>query len=254
MERKKSRLSFISLVLQIAVTAIYVFMVLHTAFALAPRGELSRIVLFLPLVIVLGSSLMLQFILRIKHKAYLQEDIMPLLSLFVSFLSVTMLPLYSESTGLWPLNPNAIAVATRFVLLTTDVLFVFSALQYYGINNSRMKLYLIISTGGAAFLALQIPLNTGSGNWEALYFSSIYDGYLVIMLIIVAAAAVLTYLGAVIKDRATHDVTKAAGSSLLVIAVLVTTGSTNTLVSLAFAIVFLIGIALIATSNNNNPW
>ena len=254
MERKKNRISFLALVMQLAVTALYIIMILHTAFALARKGDLSKLVLYIPLVVILGSSLMLQFILRIKHKAYLQEDIMPVLSLFVSFLSITMVPLYSESTGFWPLAPNAIAIITRFVLLTTDILFVFSALQYYGINNSRMRLYLAISIGGAAFLSLQLPLNTGAADWYSLYFSSLYDGYFVIMLILVAGAAIFTYLGSVIKDRATHDVSKATGSSLLVISVLVTTGSTNTLVSLAFAILFLIGIVLIATSNNNNPW
>lgn len=254
MERKKSRISLISLVLQLAVTVFYVIMMLHTAIALGRKGNLSRLVLYVPLLIVLGSSLMLQVILWVKHKSYLQEDIMPVLSLFVSFLSITMLPLYSESTGVWLLTPDQIAIITRFVLLTTDVLFVFSALQYYGINNSRMRLYLAVSIGGAAFLSLQLPLNTGSANWEALYFSSVYDGYFVVMLIIIAGASVFTYLSAVIKDRATHDVSKAAGSSLLIISILATTGSTNTLTSLAFAVVFLLGIVLIATSNSNNPW
>lgn len=254
MERKKSRINLVSLVLQLAVTVFYVIMMLHTAIALRHKDNFGDLGLYAPLFIVLGSSLMLQIILWVKHKSYLQEDIMPVLSLFVSFLSISMLPLYSESTGIWILSPNSIAIITRFVLLTTCVLFVFSALQYYGINNSRMRLYLVVSVGGSAFLSLQVHPSTGSGNWEALYLSSVYSGYFVMMLIIIASAAVFTYLSAVIKDRATHDASKAVGSSLLVISVLVTTGSTDMSVSLIFAVIFLVGIVLIAASNSNNPW
>ena len=256
MDTRKSRKGLWALVLQLLITVFYTAMVIHTATILhrPTAGFISEMINFLPMLIIHISSLILQFILRIKHKAYTQEDIMPVLFLFISTLSCTVIPFYSEITDIWFISPNIIAILMRFSLLSTAILFVFSAIQYYGINISRMKLYLAIAQGASAFISLQIPLDTGTGEWSRLYFSSIYDGYLVISLIIISLAAIITYAAAVIKDRATHNISRALGASLLIIGYLTAAGSSIISVELTAAFIYLTGIVLISVSTRNNPW
>ena len=103
-------------------------------------------------------------------------------------------------------------------MIAAAMVFVFTAVQYYGTNASRLKLYLMISIAASLFIAIAMPLNTGTMDLSSLsIFSSSYDALFMLTLICIYLISIATYLAAVIKDRSTHSISRATAFILMMI-------------------------------------
>ena len=224
-ERKKSGTA--ALVLQLLISLLYSAMLVHmTIILLSSRMHNWTITLiaYLPQLVIIIASVVLQFTLRIRHRSHTQEgSLLPLLFSFIALEATYIFPLYQEVTDITVLSPSAVIVIARFAMLGTAVIFVFASVQFYGVNNTRNRLYLTLSLLAAAFLSIAAPINTDSTG--TTLFASSNDTYIAIALIVMYIIAALTYIVAVVKDRATHTPGRAFSYILLMSGNLISLGT-----------------------------
>ena len=162
-----------------------------------------------------------------------------------------LVPLYTELTGITILAPNAVIIIERFAMLAAAVVFVFTAVQYYGTNASRLKLYLTLTIGAALYLALAAPLNTGTTDLATLtVFSSPYDALILASLICIYLVSISTYIAAVAKDRSTHSISRASAFILMMLGNFFSM-SNEVIPSVISAVIYVIGIILLTSSSKN---
>ena len=97
------------------------------------------------------------------------------------------------------------------------------------------------------FVSLALPINNAD---PLQIFSSSYDAIFLTMLMLVCIAAGLTYVAAVVKDRATHSVTRSAAFILLIIGNLISMG-TDIITGVISAVIYVAGIILLSISAKN---
>ena len=140
--KKKSRIA--ALILQMIISLLYGAMLVHTTVILMSgrrQGWFIALVSYLPQLVIIIASVVLQFILRIRHRSHTQEgSLLPLLFTFIALEATYILPLYQEVTGYTILAPTAVIVIARFAMLSTAVIFLFASVQFFGANNSRNRL------------------------------------------------------------------------------------------------------------------
>ena len=163
-ERKKSGTA--ALVLQMLISLVYGAMLIHMTIVLI-SGNFTNwpitLIVYLPQLVIIIASVVLQFILRIRHRAHTQEgSLLPLLFTFIALEATYIFPLYQEVTGVTLLSPIAVVMIARFAILGTSVIFVFAAIQFFGINNTRNRLYLTLSLLAAVFLSIAAPISTAN--------------------------------------------------------------------------------------------
>ncbi len=252
-KRKKRNFSF-AILLQLIISVLYGAMLIHMTVILTRQktpGWFIYVLVYFPQLVVIISSLVFLFILRLRHRTHsIDTTLLPLLFSFIALEATMILPLYSEVSGITIFAPNSIVIIERFAMLSAAVVFVFASIQYYGTNVSRLRLFLSISIAAACFIALAAPMNTGAGAGEFTAFSSSYDAYLMVMLICLYAASIITYTAAVIKDRATHSASRAFAFILLMIGNFLST-STVALPSVLSAVIYLAGIIMLTVSAKN---
>lgn len=252
--RKKKQFSF-AIMLQLLISIAYGAMLIHMMVVLvhekAPDWFIYTLI-YLPQLVIIISSLVFLFILRLRHRTHsIDSTLLPLLFSFIALEATMILPLYSEITGITILSPNGIVIVERFSMLAAAIVFVFASIQYYGTNATRLRLYLTISIAAALYLAIATPINTGYSDSAAFtIFSSIYDAYFTIALIGIYIASMLTYIAAVVKDRATHSVMRASAFIFLMIGNLLST-STEVMPSVISVVIYLAGITMLTLSAKN---
>ena len=247
-ERKKSGTA--ALVLQLLISLLYSAMLVHmTIILLSSRMHNWTITLiaYLPQLVIIIASVVLQFTLRIRHRSHTQEgSLLPLLFSFIALEATYIFPLYQEVTDITVLSPSAVIVIARFAMLGTAVIFVFASVQFYGVNNTRNRLYLTLSLLAALFLSIAAPMNTN--NAGTMLFSSQNDAYLSAVLVLISVPANFTYIAAVVKDRATHTPGRAISYILLIIGNYLSLGTDFLSGSIAM-ILYVTGVVTLSVSS-----
>ena len=254
-ERRKKKQFSGALVLQFLISIVYTAMLIHvTAVLIQSRTEgwLIYILIYLPQLVIIVSSLVFLFILRLRHRTHsVDSTLLPLLFTFIAIEATMIIPLYTELTGITILAPNAVIIIERFAMLAAAIVFVFTAVQYYGTNASRLKLYLTISIGAALYLAFSAPLNTGTTDLATMtIFSSSYDALILAALVCIYLVSIITYIAAVVKDRSTHSISRASAFVLMMVGNFFSM-SNEVVPSVISAIVYVIGIVLLTLSTKN---
>ena len=246
--KKKSRIA--ALILQMIISLLYGAMLVHTTVILMSgrrQGWFIALVSYLPQLVIIIASVVLQFILRIRHRSHTQEgSLLPLLFTFIALEATYILPLYQEVTGYTILAPTAVIVIARFAMLSTAVIFLFASMQFFGANNSRNRLYLTLSLFASLFISLAAPVSTDS--YGTTLFTSSYDAYLYTAIALIYVATAFTYIAAVVKDRATHTPGRAASYILLMIGNFISLG-TGFISAGVSMVLYIIGVAMLSVSS-----
>ncbi len=246
--KKKSRIA--ALILQMIISLLYGAMLVHTTVILMSgrrQGWFIALVSYLPQLVIIIASVVLQFILRIRHRSHTQEgSLLPLLFTFIALEATYILPLYQEVTGYTILAPTAVIVIARFAMLSTAVIFLFASMQFFGANNSRNRLYLTLSLFASLFISLAAPVSTDS--YGTTLFTSSYDAYLYTAIALIYAATAFTYIAAVVKDRATHTPGRAVSYILLMIGNFISLG-TGFISAGVSMVLYIIGVAMLSVSS-----
>ena len=246
--KKKSRIA--ALILQMIISLLYGAMLVHTTVILMSgrrQGWFIALVSYLPQLVIIIASVVLQFILRIRHRSHTQEgSLLPLLFTFIAREATYILPLYQEVTGYTILAPTAVIVIARFAMLSTAVIFLFASMQFFGANNSRNRLYLTLSLFASLFISLAAPVSTDS--YGTTLFTSSYDAYLYTAIALIYAATAFTYIAAVVKDRATHTPGRAVSYILLMIGNFISLG-TGFISAGVSMVLYIIGVAMLSVSS-----
>ena len=237
--------------MQTIISIAYTAMLIHMTILLVNNrvsGWFSLLVAYLPQLVIIISSMGLQFALRIRHRAHTQDgNLLPLLFTFIALEASMILPIYFNVSGVSILPPNGIIYLSRFSLLASAVLFTFSAVQFFGTNLSKMWLYLVSALGASLFISIAIPLNTSPGG---SIFSSSYDAMFLVLLSLVYATAIATYIAAVAKDRATHSLTRSAAFIFLIIGNYLSIG-TDIITGTLSILIYIAGIIMLSISAKN---
>lgn len=250
-KRAGNKKGTLALTMQTVISIAYAVMLVHMTILLVrsrSTGWISTIVAYFPQLVIIISSMALQFVLRIRHRAHTQDgSLLPLLFTFIALESSMILPIYFNVSGIAILPPNGVVYLSRFSLLSAAVLFTFSAVQFFGTNLSKMWLYLVSALGAAFFISIATPLNTAP---ETSIFSSSYDAYFLILITMIYIAAAITYIAAVAKDRATHSVTRSTAFIFLIIGNYLSIG-TDIITGILSAIIYVVGIIMLSISAKN---
>lgn len=212
----------LALIVQLLISILYSAMLVHMTVVLLQRrisGWFVYLMIYLPQLAIIIASIVFLFIMRLRHRTHsIDSTLLSLLFSFIAIESTMIMPLYTDITGITILSPNAVVIIERFAMIAAAMVFVFTAVQYYGTNASRLKLYLMISIAASLFIAIAMPLNTGTMDLSSLsIFSSSYDALFMLTLICIYLISIATYLAAVIKDRSTHSISRATAFILMMI-------------------------------------
>ena len=212
----------LALIVQLLISILYSAMLVHMTVVLLQRrisGWFVYLMIYLPQLAIIIASIVFLFIMRLRHRTHsIDSTLLSLLFSFIAIESTMIMPLYTDITGITILSPNAVVIIERFAMIAAAMVFVFTAVQYYGTNASRLKLYLMISIAASLFIAIAMPLNTGTMDLSSLsIFSSSYDALFMLTLIYIYLISIATYLAAVIKDRSTHSISRATAFILMMI-------------------------------------
>ena len=253
-KRKKKQFSF-ALILQLFISILYSAILVHMTIVLLQQrsqGWFMYLMIYLPQLAIIVSSLIFLFILRLRHRTHsIDSTLLPMLFTFIALESTMIIPLYTQVTGITLLAPNAVVIIERFAMISAAMVFVFTAVQYFGTNASRLKLYLYLTIMAALFLAVAMPLNTGTTDLATLtVFSSSYDALLLAALICIYLVSICTYIAAVAKDRSTHSISRAAAFILMMIGNFFSM-SNVALPSIIAGILYIAGIVMLTVSSKN---
>ena len=244
-KKARNRKGSIALMMQTIISIVYAALLVHMTVLLVrsrTQGWFSTIIAYFPQLVIIISSMSLQFVLRIRHRAHTQDgSLLPLLFTFIALESSMILPIYYDVSGISILPPSTIIFLSRFSLLSAAILFTFSAVQFFGTNLSKMWLYLISAIGASLFISIAIPLNTTS---SSMIFSSSYDAYFLVLI------TLITYIAAVAKDRATHSVTRSAAFIFLIIGNYLSIG-TDIVTGVLSVVIYVAGIIMLSISAKN---
>ena len=148
MNQRKATLSLL-LLLQILITVVYGAMLVHMTqllFEAHPDSFIDEAISYLPQFVILVSSLIPQIVLRAKRKLHSQDgEVFPLLFTMIALQVTLVIPMFTEVTGIFILDRSILVTVGRFSLLGTAVLFLISALRYYGFNSSKISFYIFVA-------------------------------------------------------------------------------------------------------------
>lgn len=250
-KKARNRKGSIALMMQTIISIVYAALLVHMTVLLVrsrTQGWFSTIIAYFPQLVIIISSMSLQFVLRIRHRAHTQDgSLLPLLFTFIALESSMILPIYYDVSGISILPPSTIIFLSRFSLLSAAILFTFSAVQFFGTNLSKMWLYLISAIGASLFISIAIPLNITS---SSMIFTSSYDAYFLVLITLIYIAAAATYIAAVAKDRATHSVTRSAAFIFLIIGNYLSIG-TDIVTGVLSVVIYVAGIIMLSISAKN---
>ena len=250
-KKARNRKGSMALMMQTIISIVYAALLVHMTVLLVrsrTQGWFSTIIAYFPQLVIIISSMALQFVLRIRHRAHTQDgSLLPLLFTFIALESSMILPIYYDVSGISILPPSTIIFLSRFSLLSAAILFTFSAVQFFGTNLSKMWLYLISAIGASLFISIAIPLNTTS---SSMIFTSSYDAYFLVLITLIYIAAAATYIAAVAKDRATHSVTRSAAFIFLIIGNYLSIG-TDIVTGVLSVVIYVAGIIMLSISAKN---
>ncbi len=252
MEKKERRTQSLALLYLTVILLAYSAMLIHMAVILIrsrDEGWVDTIISFIPQLVMIVSSLMLQFFLRINHRTHSQEGaLLPLLFSFIALESTMILPTYFDLISFYFIPSEILIYLSRFSVLGTAVVFLFASLQYYGTNLSRSWAYLGLSLAAVVYIIFAVPLDSNS---EAIFTGSAYGRIVVLFCLILNITAAITYAAAVVRDRATHSVMRSVAFILLIIGNIISFETTIAW-SIVSVVSYLSGIIILGITAKNS--
>lgn len=159
--------------------------------------------IFPEMVIVLG-TLVPSLVLRLKHRSQAPEgSLLPLFLLFLSLQATNMVPTIGWAVGINYFSVSWLTRIERFIMLSTYVILLYASIQNMkNVNTTKQGAYVGLSLAACFVIASIIPSSSVQGAWSR------HDAVFWMMVFLVAAAAVLTYLMAFVNDKESYHLNR----------------------------------------------
>ena len=168
---------------------------------MAGNGQnLAKIQNILPQNAIIIGTLAPALILRIKHRSQVPEGyLLPLFLLLLSLQTTRMMPEIFQYTNISLISQPRLEAAEHFFFMASYVILLFAATQNMkNINTSKTGGYVVISLISVLIIACVIPSNSNPD------IKNVHDSVFNMLVFLILAAAVLTYLVSFIADKETY--------------------------------------------------
>ncbi len=243
-----------ALAFQMIISLFYTAILIHMTYILISRrseGWSNAVMIYLPQLLILISSMALQFFLKINHRTHSQEGVLPILFSFIALEATMILQDYMAIIDMYAVPTEVLVYASRFSVLGTAIIFLFSSIQFYGTNLSRSWLYLGFALASVAYITFALPISAPTGSDIKIFTSSANGDIVMLCYFIINIAAIATYAVAVVKDRATHSPLRSLGYTLLIIGNIMSLGYTP-IPSITSVVVYIGGIIILGKTAKNS--
>lgn len=224
MQNQNRKNLLIQLFLQTVVLSLYGFafvnILLFELHSEGFDGAKEVAVKYLPFLVILISSLFPEFALLLKHKLHSQDgEIIPFLFTITSLQASLIAQDAFSALGFYFDYPLALLILQRFSLIATAAVFLLSSLRYYGFSSSHMGLYNFVFIAFSFSLSIIIPVS--SYKTQMTITSSLYEVYLLLVVLLVYAASVTTLVIIEFKDKTILNIKRSIALISLVIGIYV---------------------------------
>lgn len=197
---KTSKLLSSIQVLVSSVLALFIAGGLYLAYKAGSGNILSYIQNIFPEIAIIFGTLTPALILRIKHRSQVPEGyLLPLFLLLLSLQTTRMMPQIFQYTNISLISLPRLEAGEHFFFMASYVVLLFAATQNMkNINTSKTGGYVVISLISVLIIACIIPSNSNPD------IKNVHDSVFNMLVFLILAAAVLTYLVSFIADKETY--------------------------------------------------
>ena len=197
---KTSKLLSSIQVLVSSVLALFIAGGLYLAYKAGSGNILSYIQNIFPDIAIIFGTLTPALILRIKHRSQVPEGyLLPLFLLLLSLQTTRMMPEIFQYTNISLISLPRLEAGEHFFFMASYVVLLFAATQNMkNINTSKTGGYVVISLISVLIIACIIPSNSNPD------IKNVHDSVFNMLVFLILAAAVLTYLVSFIADKETY--------------------------------------------------
>ena len=197
---KTSKLLSSIQVLISSVLALFIAGGLYLAYKAGSGNILSYIQNIFPEIAIIFGTLTPALILRIKHRSQVPEGyLLPLFLLLLSLQTTRMMPEIFQYTNISLISLPRLEAGEHFFFMASYVVLLFAATQNMkNINTSKTGGYVVISLISVLIIACIIPSNSNPD------IKNVHDSVFNMLVFLILAAAVLTYLVSFIADKETY--------------------------------------------------
>lgn len=197
---KTSKLLSSIQVLVSSVLALFIAGGLYLAYKAGSGNILSYIQNIFPEIAIIFGTLTPALILRIKHRSQVPEGyLLPLFLLLLSLQTTRMMPQIFQYTNISLISLPRLEAGEHFFFMASYVVLLFAATQNMkNINTSKTGGYVVISLISVLIIACIIPSNSNPD------ITNVHDSVFNMLVFLILAAAVLTYLVSFIADKETY--------------------------------------------------
>lgn len=197
---KTSKLLSSIQVLVSSVLALFIAGGLYLAYRAGSGNILSYIQNIFPEIAIIFGTLTPALILRIKHRSQVPEGyLLPLFLLLLSLQTTRMMPEIFQYTNISLISLPRLEAGEHFFFMASYVVLLFAATQNMkNINTSKTGGYVVISLISVLIIACIIPSNSNPD------IKNVHDSVFNMLVFLILAAAVLTYLVSFIADKETY--------------------------------------------------
>lgn len=197
---KTSKLLSSIQVLVSSVLALFIAGGLYLAYKAGSGNILSYIQNIFPEIAIIFGTLTPALILRIKHRSQVPEGyLLPLFLLLLSLQTTRMMPEIFQYTNISLISLPRLEAGEHFFFMASYVVLLFAATQNMkNINTSKTGGYVVISLISVLIIACIIPSNSNPD------IKNVHDSVFNMLVFLILAAAVLTYLVSFIADKETY--------------------------------------------------
>ena len=230
-------------VLVSSVLALFIAGGLYLAYRAGSGNILSYIQNIFPEIAIIFGTLTPALILRIKHRSQVPEGyLLPLFLLLLSLQTTRIMPEIFQYTNISLISLPRLEAGEHFFFMASYVVLLFAATQNMkNINTSKTGGYVVISLISVLIIASIIPSNSNPD------IKNVHDSVFNMLVFLILAAAVLTYLVSFIADKETYHLKRfltflflSAGDYLIM------TFDGDTAVSLTGTLFFLTGAVMLS--------
>lgn len=197
---KTSKLLSSIQVLVSSVLALFIAGGLYLAYRAGSGNILSYIQNIFPEIAIIFGTLTPALILRIKHRSQVPEGyLLPLFLLLLSLQTTRIMPEIFQYTNISLISLPRLEAGEHFFFMASYVVLLFAATQNMkNINTSKTGGYVVISLISVLIIACIIPSNSNPD------IKNVHDSVFNMLVFLILAAAVLTYLVSFIADKETY--------------------------------------------------
>lgn len=183
-----------------SVLALFIAGGLYLAYRAGSGNILSYIQNIFPEIAIIFGTLTPALILRIKHRSQVPEGyLLPLFLLLLSLQTTRIMPEIFQYTNISLISLPRLEAGEHFFFMASYVVLLFAATQNMkNINTSKTGGYVVISLISVLIIACIIPSNSNPD------IKNVHDSVFNMLVFLILAAAVLTYLVSFIADKETY--------------------------------------------------